>query len=122
MAKILVIDDEDLVCEMLEMTISDMGHDVMTVSDGAEGIKKLGQEQFDLIITDLIMPEKDGLEFIKDMNLMSNEIPIIVMSGGSRIGNVDFLEVASQMGAKYTFFKPVDHEDLEQAIIDCLSQ
>lgn len=120
MAKILVVDDEPLICEMLEVFLSRAGHDVTAVTDGKQAIEVVRTASVDLVIADIVMPEKDGLETIMDLQKMRPELKIIAISGGSRIGNFDFLAMAEKLGACKTFYKPLDNTVLLRAVDDCL--
>ena len=121
MAKILVVDDEPLICEMLEVFLSRAGHEVAIASDGAEAIKVIKKLPIDLIIADIVMPEKDGLEMITELRKIAPEMKIIAISGGSRIGNFDFLAMAKKLGASETFYKPLNNDELLKAIDRCLA-
>lgn len=120
MAKILVVDDEPLICEMLEVFLSRAGHDVTTVSDGKQATEAVGKLALDVVIADIVMPEKDGLETIMELQKRRPDLKVIAISGGSRIGNFDFLEMARKLGACKTFYKPLDNHELLKAINECL--
>lgn len=120
MARILVIDDEPLICSMLDVRLSRAGHNVMTAPDGREGVALYRKDPADVVITDIMMPEKDGLETIGELRQANPDLKIIAISGGSRILNADFLEAASLCGAAAVFQKPLDHHQLLQAIDACL--
>ncbi len=121
MAKILVVDDEPLICEMLEVFLSRAGHDVTAVTDGRQAIKAVKTVPVELVIADIVMPEKDGLETIMELQKMRPDLKIIAISGGSRIGNFDFLAMAKKLGACKTFYKPLDNSELLVAVDDCLT-
>ena len=74
------------------------GYDVATAADGREAVAKFRSAAFDLVITDLIMPEKEGLETIAEMKTLRSNVPVIAMSGGGRIGPTDYLETARYIG------------------------
>ena len=120
MAKILIIDDEELICGMLESLLTRAGHEVDTAFDGAVGLEIYQEKPAQVVITDIIMPESDGLETIKNLKQFNPDVKIIAISGGSRIKQVDFLEVASDLGADHAFYKPLDHAKLMQAVDNCL--
>lgn len=122
MAKILVVDDEPLICSMLSTRLSRAGHDVMTTRNGREAIVLQQQAPSQILIVDIMMPEKDGLETIMHLHAENPDIKIIAISGGSRIGNVDLLELASQYGAVEVFHKPLDHQQLLHVIDKCLAK
>ncbi len=120
MAKILVVDDEPLICEMLEVFLSRAGHDVTAVTDGRQAINAVKTIPVELVIADIVMPEKDGLETIMELQKMRPDLKIIAISGGSRIGNFDFLAMAKKLGACKTFYKPLDNNELLVAVDACL--
>ena len=120
MARILVIDDEPLVRQMLEVRLTRAGHEVVTAPDGEEAIAVHNSQAAELVITDIFMPEKDGLETIQELRRETPELKIIAVSGGSRIGNMDFLKMAAKFGASAALYKPLDYDELLQAIETCL--
>ena len=120
MPHILLIDDDDLFREMLSATLTQMGHTVTEARDGQEGMAKYARSVPDLVITDLIMPEKEGLETIMDLRRKNPGVKIIAMSGGGRVTGADYLQVAKAMGAARVFAKPFFREDLAVAIDEVL--
>lgn len=121
MSNILVVDDEPLICEMLEVVLTRAGHNVTIASDGVQAVELAGKLPLDLVVADIVMPEKDGLETIGELRKMHPEIKIIAISGGSRIGNFDFLAMAEKLGANASFYKPLDNDELVQTIKECLA-
>lgn len=121
MKKILIIDDEEPIRKMLTKFLTLNGFDVISVSDGNKGIESYKDESPDLVITDLIMPEKNGLELIKELKSINNEIKIIAMTGGGITHPQMYLDLASKFGAERTFAKPVNNDDLLSAINEILS-
>ncbi|SNZ21236.1 response regulator [Cohaesibacter gelatinilyticus] len=122
MTNILIIDDEPLICEMLDLLLSAEGYDVVTAMDGREGVSKFSDRHIDVVVTDIIMPEGDGLEVIQEIKDRNPHVKIIAISGGSRIGHVNLLEMASKLGAIKVFSKPLDHAELLKAIKECVNQ
>lgn len=121
MASILVVDDEPLICEMLKVVLGRAGHNVLTAPDGAKAIETIENSSVDLVIADIVMPEKDGLETIMQLRTNHPDLKVIAISGGSRIGNTDFLAMAEKLGASETFYKPLDNAILLEAIDRCLA-
>jgi len=122
MAHILIIDDEVQARETLRELFEYEGYEVTEAPDGMEGMKIFREKPTDLVITDIVMPDKDGIETIMELK---NEFPgvrIIAISGGGRIGPEHYLEMAGQLGAMRTFLKPVDLEKLSEAVREILSQ
>ena len=107
MANILLIDDEPLVVETLSSAIISKRHTVVTAANGVEGMKKFTEGSFDLIITDIIMPDKEGIELIMEMKRHAPGVKIIAISGGGRTGNVEFLRMATKLGAVASLKKPI---------------
>ncbi|WP_282611148.1 response regulator [Pelagibius sp. Alg239-R121] len=122
MAKILIVDDEPLICEMLEVFLSRAGHDITTASNGVQAMEIASKLPIDLVIADIVMPEKDGLETITELRKQNPDVNVIAISGGSRIGNFDFLAMAEKFGANATFYKPLDNDALLQAVEKCLGK
>jgi DNA-binding response OmpR family regulator len=121
MAYILVIEDDDSVRAALGQTLERLGHEVSTASNGKEGLKKALDRTPDLVVTDLIMPETEGLETIIELRRRSPQVRIIAISGGGRLSNDNFLGVARKFGAHGTLAKPFSREELRAAIDAALS-
>ena len=107
MANILLVDDEPLVVETLSNAITSKGHTVVTAANGVEGMKKFSEGKYDLVITDIIMPDKEGIELIMEMKRLAPGIKIVAISGGGRTGNVEFLKMATKLGAIASMKKPI---------------
>lgn len=118
MQRILVVDDEEPVRLMLRMTLEDAGYDVEEVDDGARVVEKLRGNEFSLIITDLVMPEKEGIETIMDVKREFPEMKIIAVSGGGKVGPHNYLTFAKRLGSDAIFTKPVDMDLLLTAVKD----
>jgi len=103
---VLVVDDEPSVRELLERALTLVGINFDSASDGNQAFEKLQTNHYDAVITDIIMPERDGVEIIMKIRETSPDIFIIAMSGGGRIGAQKFLELAKALGADATLFKP----------------
>ena len=121
MSKILVIDDDEILNGMLVQLLSQAGYEAEGALDGKLGIRLLEAKPFDLIVTDIVMPEKEGLETILDIRKLRKNIPIIAISGGGRLGPDHYLGVALAFGADYAFQKPFDTEPFLGAVRECLS-
>jgi len=117
MAKILVIDDEEQLRDLLKQMLSRDGHEVMTASDGVEGMRSFDQFSPDVVITDIIMPNKDGIEVITELLCRDSKIAIIAISGGRRAITAEFnLESAELLGVKGILSKPFTREQLREAV------
>ena len=120
MKKILVIDDEAAIRSLLALILEREGFFVMTASDGKEGMKIVKREPVDLVITDLIMPEKEGTETIMELKREFPDIKIIAISGGGKNKPERYLNVAKFLGASHIFAKPLDWPALIKAVRDLL--
>ncbi|MBF0382831.1 MAG: response regulator [Magnetococcales bacterium] len=113
MADILVIDDDVQFLQYLNEVLSDEGHKVETASNGSKGLKMLEEKPFDVLITDIFMPEKDGIELLRDLRKTNLEIKIIAISGGGQNYSPDMaLGVAEMLGTAKTLNKPFTKKDL----------
>ncbi len=122
MPKILLIEDDELFRKMLRTTLEEMGHAVAEARDGKKGVALYEREATDVVITDLIMPEKEGIETIVELRRKSPGVKIIAMSGGGRVTPNDYLEIARKMGAKRVLSKPFSNEALAAAINEVLAE
>ncbi len=116
MAKILVIDDEPSILLMIKKMLEKEGHEVDMALNGREGIELFEKNIPDLLITDIIMPEKEGLETIIELRKKYPELKIIAISGGGRIGPDGYLPGAKLLGADMVFQKPLVQKDFIQAV------
>ncbi|HMM13366.1 MAG TPA: response regulator [Parvibaculum sp.] len=121
MGKVLVIEDEPLVRDTILLALETDGHSVVTASDGREGMMKLGLQPFDVVVTDLIMPEQEGLESIRIIRRDYPGTRIIAISGGGRHVGTDYLKAASLLGADFALQKPFSMARLRQCVAECLA-
>ncbi len=121
MAKILVIDDEDQLRDLLSQMLTRDKHEVRTAFDGVEGVRIYNEFQPDLIITDIIMPNKDGIEVITELLNRDPDIAIIAISGGRRAITAEFnLESAELLGVKGILSKPFTRDQLRESVSHAL--
>jgi len=117
MAKILVIDDDDRLRDVLKEMLSRAGHEVLVASDGSVGVEIYRDKKPDLVITDVIMPEKDGAEVIFELQKEFPDIKMIVMTGGGQGDAQAYLQsIKTYSNVKYAFEKPFAMEDLLKAV------
>ncbi len=121
MAHILIIDDDASMRGSLSHTLERLGHRVSASPDGKAGVARAAENPPDLVITDLIMPEKEGLETIMELRQQHPKIRIIAMSGGGRLSNEDYLHLAKRFGAATTLAKPFTREELKDALAQALA-
>lgn len=118
--RVLVIDDDQQMRKLLRQVMEWAGYEVMEAEDGRAGMKIQQQIQADLVITDLIMPEQEGLETITALKNMYPSVRIIAISGGGRIGPEAYLPAAKELGADRVFSKPFDVKELAQTVKELL--
>lgn len=119
MKKILVIDDNPVVRNTLGRILQGASYEVISAGDGRQGMAAFRKEQPDLVITDIIMPEQEGLETIRQILSERPDAKIIAISGGGRMGSTDFLRIARKVGATEVLPKPFDPDDLLQLVATC---
>jgi len=128
MGSILIIDDEQDIRDALLMVLESVGHDVKVASNGDEAVELQRREPADLIITDIIMPGKDGIDTIKEIRQEFPGTRIIAISGGGGVQSADYvpqaitttayLAAAKQAGADMVITKPFERKDIIQAVAD----
>lgn len=118
MARILVIDDAASVRELLDQMLQLSGHEVVVAANGKEGLDQLRRHAVELVITDLFMPEKEGLETIRELRRDFPNLPIIAMSGEP--GMPSLLGIAKRFGALKTVEKPFDRTEMMAAVEEAL--
>jgi len=116
MRRILVIDDEEQICEMLHKKLESAGYEVGEAPNGKVGLKLFRENPFDLVITDIFMPEKEGLETIRELRKDFPELKIIAITGGYSSGPDELLNVARMLGANRTFPKPFKLKEIVETI------
>jgi len=116
MARILIIEDDVQMLAMLGQVFERAGYDVVEAPDGNVGIKLYREQPAHLVITDLIMPNKEGIETIIELRREFPDVKIIAISGGGRNGPEDYLKMARGLGAMLTFTKPIKREELLNAV------
>jgi YesN/AraC family two-component response regulator len=121
MGKILIIDDEPYILLMLKKMLERAGYEVDLASNGREGLELFSKASADLVITDIIMPDKEGLELILEMKKKRPGLKIIAMSGGGRISPESYLECAQHFGAEKVFQKPFKQKEMVTAVKELMS-
>jgi CheY-like chemotaxis protein len=132
MSNILIIDDDEDIRDAMQLILEGAGHEVRIASNGNEAIELQRSEPADLIITDIIMPEKDGVNTIKEIRQEFPGIRVIAISGGGgldlltykpeAITTSAYLSAAEKAGADLIFTKPFERKDIIQAVDDLLNK
>lgn len=121
MARILIIDDDDALRGVIAQNLELAGHTVVQAADGRQGVDLFHATPVDLVLTDLVMPGKEGVETIIELHRERPELPIIAMSGGMPRSNM-YLEIAAKLGARRALAKPFTPQDLIKAIEEVLAE
>lgn len=121
MARILVIDDEDGVRAIVREMLERAGYEVLDAPEGGKGLELLRERPVDLVITDLFMPEKEGIATIRELRRNFPNVKIIAMSGGGRTRNLDILSDAKRLGAARTLTKPFDPQEMLVTVEEVLA-
>ena len=123
MAKILVVDDEQNIRNILRETLKKEQHEVFEASSGLDASAILDAHNIELMITDLVMPGKTGLDLIMEVKERNPELTIIAISGGGGInGRFDYLPIAQLIGANNIIKKPFSISDIKQTVAELLAQ
>lgn len=120
-SSILIIDDDAAVSRTLSLILTRSGYQVSTAASGRKGLDLLAGGGFDLVVTDIIMPELDGIEAIRRIRDEYPDLRVIAMSGGGQIDKSDFLHMAKALGADGVIEKPVRSEKLLQLVSAALT-
>jgi CheY-like chemotaxis protein len=121
MNRILIIDDDPSIRQMICRMLEREGYEVDTAANGREGVQKYRANPPDVVITDIIMPEQEGIETIRQLKADNQNCRIIAISGGGRIGPTDYLNMAKLLGATQTISKPFDRAQLLAAVKESMN-
>jgi CheY-like chemotaxis protein len=116
--RILVVDDDDAVRGLLGQTLSEAGYDVAAARDGREAMRMVANQSFDLVLTDLIMPDQEGIETIRKLQRDYPSIRVVAMSGAV---DAVYLRTAELLGADAALRKPIDSQELLRTIRELLT-
>ncbi len=119
MKRILIIDDEELALSLLKKILENEGYEVVEALDGQRGLDLFKESPTDLVITDIVMPVKDGLSTIMELRNINKDLPVIAISGGGTIAKERYLTVASYLNV-LTIPKPFTKEEIVNAVKDLL--
>lgn len=121
MAQILLVDDDQSFRKMLSMLLKSLGHEVTEASNGKEAWQTYNASPFDLVIMDLIMPEKEGLETLQQFRKNRINVKILAITGGGRTHPRDLLSAARFFGADATLAKPFSHDEFKTSLHQLLT-
>src|SRR5438105_12106054 len=116
MAHILVIDDDPVLRRVITLALEAAGHSVLRCENGRKAVEFLAHEHADLLITDIIMPEMDGVETVRAARQLQPALPILAMSGGGSFDPADYLGIARAFGATDIMPKPFRPSDLIERV------
>lgn len=113
---VLIVDDDPLICRTLANYLDGGDWLVRTAADGEKALASLAQAPVDIVVTDILMPNRDGIETIRGARAAHPGTRIVAMSGGSRIASFDYLDIADRLGADATLHKPFTREQFLAAL------
>jgi CheY-like chemotaxis protein len=122
MRRILVIDDDEQFRDLVRQVLGREGYEVVEARNGREGMDLYRATPTDLVISDILMPEQEGLQTIRELRREFPEAKIIAVSGGGLRGTMNFLKAARLLGAERTLWKPFDLDELRQAVREVLNR
>jgi DNA-binding NtrC family response regulator len=122
MKHILVIDDDEKIRVVFERFLRGKGYLVNCAADGREGLRRMDAEPPDLVVTDIMMPNTDGLEVVLSMRDKHPDIPVVAISGGMHAMPMDFLPLVRKFGACKVFYKPVELDDLLEGVRELIGE
>lgn len=120
MTRVLVVDDDQILRGALRVVLEGAGYEVLDAADGDAGLRLYREQGADLVLVDLFMPERDGLEVIRALRAAIPQPKIVAMSGGGRTRHLDVLKAAAAFGASRALQKPFEPRDLLAAIRELL--
>ena len=120
MPDILIIDDEELIRESLSTLFVREGYRVEVAVDGADGLRKFAANPARVVVTDIVMPDKEGIETIRELRRAYPDVRILAISGGGRTGGVQFLDLARKLGADAALAKPFTRAQITGLVRDFL--
>lgn len=119
---VLIVDDKPVVREIIAVVLSMYGYRCIEASNGCEAIMMYDSHPVDLVITDIYMPQKDGLSLISELKVKDPDVKIVAMSGGGGLHFPECLEWAEALGAEGSFIKPFNHVDFVNIVDSILRQ
>jgi DNA-binding response OmpR family regulator len=120
-ARILLIDDDLEILNLLHEVLVEAGHDCFCAENGVTGFRALAQSRFDLVVTDLVMPEAEGIETILKIRRTGSRVPVLAISGAFLAAPGDLLDMAADLGADRTLAKPFEIEEFMRVVEELLA-
>ncbi len=116
MTRVLVIDDDSSIRDVMRKILEKEGHEVQEAGDGEEGMRFFRNGSYDLVVTDLIMPDKEGIETILELREEAPDVTILAVSGGLSVSKTGPLTDAKALGADATLEKPFSVSEFTEAV------
>jgi len=120
-ARVLVMDDEEDLRRVLVRVLEGAGHEACQAANGADGLREVKAHPVDLVVTDLVMPEMDGLEFMRELGRLRPGTRVIAISGGGVWDKTSLLAVADMLGAVKTLSKPFELDEFRKLVDEVLA-
>jgi CheY-like chemotaxis protein len=117
-----VLDDDDTVRLSVKLALEDADYRVEDAADGEQGMRMFRKNPADLVITDIFMPEKEGIETIDEIKQLRPQTKIVAISGGGRMAPDDYLQIAERVGADRSLMKPFDIRQLVETVTELLQE
>ncbi len=121
MGRVILVDDDLEVRRVYRIALERAHHEVIDAADGKEALSLLKKSAVDLVVTDILMPEMDGIETIGELKKVAPDLKIIAMSGGGRLGADYYLDLAAKLGASRVLSKPIRPVELTTAVSEVLA-
>ena len=122
MATILIIDDHEAFRILIRKILSRDGHEVKEAENGKSGLRLYQRDPTPIVITDIFMPEMDGLEFMREIREFNPEVKLVVISGGGMVRTKEAFLFAGELGADRVFTKPFEAREFQVAIRELLNE
>lgn len=120
MSRILLVEDDLAMASAIARLLKREGHTVFQAREGEEGLARFATVRPDLVITDLIMPGREGIETIRELRALAPDLPILAVSGGGTAPGSDLLQMARKLGATEVLAKPFSYDELTAVVSRCL--
>jgi two-component system, chemotaxis family, chemotaxis protein CheY len=119
--KVFVVEDDPITREIITVSLQVSGHTVQSFENGRKAIEVLAYESADLMITDILMPEMDGVEILREIQRLQPQLPVLAISGGGSLGPTNYLGIAQVFGAAAVLAKPFSPDELIELVAKLLA-